>query len=65
MKRIYLNTRDELVVIDPNKLACVFADGNYSKLVYIDKRFPVSLTSFGISKIAISLKECGQRMLRW
>lgn len=51
MKRIRIKTRDQLVVINLAKLACVVADGNYSKLIYIDKRFPASLISFGISQM--------------
>jgi len=57
MKRICINSRDELVVIDTGKLACVVADGNYSKLVYIDKRFPASLISIGITKMAEILQK--------
>ena len=51
MKRIRIKTRDQLVVINLAKLACVVADGNYSKLIYIDKNFPSSLISFGISQM--------------
>lgn len=52
MKRICIKTRDQLVVINLSKLACVVADGNYSKLIYIDKKFPSSLISIGISQLA-------------
>ncbi len=57
MKRICIKTRDQLVVINLSKLACVVADGNYSKLIYIDKKFPSSLISVGISQLAEILKK--------
>ena len=57
MKRICIKTRDQLVVINLPKLACVVADGNYSKLIYIDKKFPSSLISVGISQLAEILKK--------
>lgn len=64
MKRICIKSRDQLVVINLAKLACVVADGNYSKLLYIDKRFPSSLITIGISKLAEILQKGEENQAR-
>lgn len=64
MKRICIKSRDQLVVINLAKLACVVADGNYSKLLYIDKRFPSTLITIGISKLAEILQKGEENQAR-
>lgn len=45
MAKIYLNTRDNLTVINPDLIAAVQAQGNYSDIVYINKhRITVTLS---------------------
>ena len=54
MAKIFLNTRDHLVVVDTNLIAAVQADGNYCDIVYINKhRITVALT---ISRLETLLK---------
>lgn len=55
MAKLYFNTRDEMTCIDTDKIALVKADGNYSKVVYINGK-EINLT-FGISKMDTILKE--------
>ena len=57
MPKIYFNTRDQLVVINPDLVAAVQADGNYSRILYINKR-EISVTT-GISKLEEILKVNG------
>lgn len=38
MKKICINSRDELVIIDLDAVACIKAAGNYSTFVYADGR---------------------------
>lgn len=54
MAKLYFNTRDELTCIDPNRVAVVQANGNYSRAVYITRR-EIMLT-YGISKLEEVLK---------
>lgn len=54
MGRICIKSRDELVVVDTEKLAYVLADGNYCKMVYIEGLH--QMISLGMSKIADILK---------
>ena len=54
MAQIIINTRDQLVSIDTNLIAVVQADGNYSRILFINKR-EISLT-YGISKMEEVLK---------
>lgn len=49
MARICLNTRDELIIIDLNKVAFMRADGNYTNIMYIDGQAVV--LSLGLSKV--------------
>ncbi len=55
MPKLCIKSRDELVVIDTDKLAYVVADGNYSKLVYIEGLS--SIISFGISRLEEILRK--------
>lgn len=36
MNKLYFNARDELTCININLIALVQADGNYSKIIYIN-----------------------------
>lgn len=54
MEKIIFNTRDELVCVDVDMVAVVIADGNYSRLFYIDRK-EIHLT-FGISSVEKELK---------
>ncbi len=54
MAQIIFNTRDQLVSIDTTQIAVVQADGNYSRILFINKR-EISLT-YGISKMEEILK---------
>jgi len=54
MAKLFLNTRDELVCVDVDKIAVVQANGNYSHIVYITKR--ELMVTWGISKIEEILK---------
>lgn len=50
MGKLFFNSRDELVFIDFNDVALVQADGNYCKLMFIDRReMPLSM---GINKLS-------------
>ena len=60
MKKICFNTRDELIMIDPEQIAYIEAEGNYSRVYYItnykenDFRIP-----HGISKVEEILGKVG------
>jgi len=54
MSKIFLNTRDQLVVVNPDLIAAVRADGNYTRVLYINKR-EINIT-VGISKLETILK---------
>jgi DNA-binding LytR/AlgR family response regulator len=54
MAKLYLNTRDELVCLDTDKIALVQANGNYSRIIYITKRD--IMVTMGISKLEEVLK---------
>ena len=49
MAKIYFNSRDELVAVDFSRIAVIQADGNYTRLIYMNKR-EVTL-SMGITKV--------------
>ncbi len=55
MAKLYFNTRDEMTCIETDYVALVKADGNYSRVVYINGR-EINIT-FGISKMETILKE--------
>lgn len=57
MPKIFFNTRDQLIVVNPDLIAAVQADGNYSRVLYINKR-EINLT-VGISKLEERLKTNG------
>ena len=49
MRKVLFNSRDELISIDLEKVACIKANGNYSTLYYISQR--EVMLSFGITKV--------------
>ncbi len=50
MTRICFNSRDELIAVDYENIAVLYADGNYTKVIYMNKR---ELTlSMGITKVS-------------
>ncbi len=55
MAKLYFNTRDEMTCIETDYVALVKADGNYSRVIYINGR-EINIT-FGISKMETILKE--------
>ena len=54
MAKIYFNSRDEMTCLDPDLIAVVQANGNYSRVVYITRR--EVMISQGISKLEQMLK---------
>lgn len=49
MLRLCINTRDELIVVDLERIAFLKADGNYTHIMYISgQQFSISL---GLSKL--------------
>lgn len=54
MYKLCLNSRDELLIIDLQKLACLQASGNYTQVLYIGAKGP--LVGIGLSKIEEYLK---------
>ncbi len=57
MKKICINTRDELIVINPDQIAYVEAEGNYSRVYYIvDHKENDFKLPYGISKVEDMLK---------
>lgn len=63
MPKLFFNTRDDLTCIDVNKIAVIQADGNYSRVIYINKR-EIQLTT-GISKIEQKVKSLGGKQSRF
>lgn len=63
MAKLFLNTRDELVCIDTDKVAVVQASGNYSRIIYITKR--ELMVTCGISKIEEILKSYNHADFRY
>lgn len=56
-KRICVNTRDEFVVIYPEQIAYIEAEGNYSRVYYIvDHKENDFKLPYGISKVEEMLK---------
>ena len=49
MRKVYIKNRDELIVLHPDSVAYMLADGNYTKIVYISG-VQVVLT-MGITKV--------------
>lgn len=49
MGKLIFNTRDELVVVDTERIAVIQASGNYSRLVYINKR--ELMLTLGITRV--------------
>ncbi|MBQ0060563.1 MAG: LytTR family transcriptional regulator DNA-binding domain-containing protein [Bacteroidales bacterium] len=63
MGKLYFNTRDELACIEPDLVAVVQANGNYSRVVYITKK-EIELTC-GISKLEEALKSANGKKNRF
>lgn len=53
--KLVINNRDELVVLDLSKIAFICAEGNYSRIVTINKR--ETTMTIGISKLETTIKE--------
>ena len=49
MEKMYFNTRDELVAVDFERVALVQANGNYTRIIYINKH--EVMLSMGINKV--------------
>ncbi len=54
MYKLCLNSRDELIIIDLQKLACMQASGNYTQVLYIGAKGP--LVGIGLSKLEEYIK---------
>ncbi len=55
MAKIIFNTRDELISLDPDHVAIVKANGNYSDIIFINKR--KAIIPMGISQVETALKD--------
>ena len=55
MAKIYFNSRDELIAVDFERVAVIQANGNYTRIIYINKH-EVTL-SMGISKVSETLQK--------
>jgi len=65
MSKVYFNSRDELIAVDFDRVAVIQADGNYTRLIYMNKR-EVTL-SMGITKVSEVLQrrhEAAKQFLR-
>lgn len=58
MEKMYFNTRDELIAVDFEHVALVQADGNYTRVIYINKH--EVMLSMGINKVAEMLSRHAQ-----
>lgn len=54
MAKLCLNSRDELIIINLDKVACLQANGNYTNIIYIDS--PKVMISLGLSKMEELIK---------
>lgn len=63
MKKIIFNSRDELICLDVDMIAAVQADGNYSRIIYINKH-EINITR-GISEIEERLKKHNSKKNRF
>jgi DNA-binding LytR/AlgR family response regulator len=63
MSKLYFNTRDDLICIDTDLVAAVKADGNYSKVFYINGRI-IHLNT-GITKMEEILKSLPSKTNRF
>lgn len=50
MEKMYFYTRDELVAVDFERVAVIQANGNYTRIIYINKH--EVMLSMGISKVS-------------
>lgn len=53
MNKIYFNSRDELIAVDFERVAVIQANGNYTRIIYINKH--EIMLSMGISKVSETL----------
>lgn len=60
--KICINFRDELQIIDLDKVACFQADGNYTNVLYISGQ--KQTVSMGISKIEQIIKQAYPKGMR-
>ena len=56
MIKLCLNSRDELIIINLEKVAFLEANGNYTKLFYIEEKQQL-LISLGLSKVEAMIRE--------
>lgn len=49
MEKMYFNTRDELVAVDFERVALIQANGNFTRIIYINKHDV--MISMGINKV--------------
>lgn len=63
MAKLYFDSRDELTCVDTDLVAVVQANGNYSRVIYINKR-EVMLTC-GISKLETILRSNNSKKNRF
>lgn len=55
MAKIYYNSRDELIAVDFERVGVIQANGNYTRVIYMNKH-EVTL-SMGITKVSESLQK--------
>ena len=55
MAKIYFNSRDELIAVDFERVAVIQANGNYTRVIYINKH-EVTL-SMGITKLSETIQK--------
>ncbi len=53
MAKIYFNSRDELIAVDFEQVAVIQANGNYTRIIYINKH--EVMLSMGITKVSETL----------
>jgi DNA-binding LytR/AlgR family response regulator len=53
MNKIYFNSRDELIAVDFEQVAVIQANGNYTRIIYINKH--EVMLSMGITKVSETL----------
>ena len=54
MAKLCLNSRDELIIVNLDKVACIQANGNYTNIIYIDGL--KVMFSIGLSKMEELIK---------
>ena len=54
MAKIYFNSRDELIAVDFERVAVIQANGNFTRIIYINKH--EVMLSMGITKVSETLQ---------